>query len=311
MLNLDKSQLEIFYDTMTVAAFYAQAKHSDEISEDFIRIISRTIEDITYYDSTDEMLLSLDAGLIDGIAVSESVADYVTAVNDKLIKVKEFPAVPDDADSSESFLYNMCRNDFAFMLLENNAGLCGEIGTVLADMREDGTLAELTRAYISEADMHSLGLMEIARFDGAETIRVAVTGDLPPMDYIRADGTPAGFSTAVLAEIGKRMGKNIELVQCSNVGRTLALTSGQVDAVFWSRCRSFLDETINKDPDEVKFEVAGGQDTRIVERLFRFLLGKSNKLSPSEIVQGDHPAGTIVSDTYYSDPSVFLIRKPD
>jgi len=181
----------------------------------------------------------------------------------------------------------------------------------LTAMREDGTLAGLIRQYISEADMQALNPVEIARFDGAETIRIAVTGELPPMDYIRADGTPAGFSTAVLAEIGKRMEKNIELVQCSNIGRTLALSSGQVDAVFWTRCRSHLNETISKDPDDVKFEVADGQDTQVVERLFRFLLGKANKLSPAQVVEGDHPAGTIVSDTYYSDPYVFLIRNPD
>ena len=46
MLNLDESQLQVFLDTMTVAAFYAQAKHSNEISEDFVRIISRNIEDV-------------------------------------------------------------------------------------------------------------------------------------------------------------------------------------------------------------------------------------------------------------------------
>lgn len=311
MLNLDESQLKIFFDTMTVAAFYTQAKHSGEIREDFVRIISRNLDNVVYYDSTDEMILALHAGQIDGIVVNESVADYVTTFDDSLIKVKEFPVEPDDADSSEAFLYNISENDFAFMLLEENAGLCGEINAVLADMRADGTLAELIRQYISEADMQSLNPVEIARFDGAETIRVAVTGDLPPMDYIRADGTPAGFSTAVLAEIGKRMEKNIELIQCSNIGRTLALSTRQVDAVFWSRCRTYLNETINKAPEDVKFEIAGGEDTRVVERLFRFLLGKANKLSPSEIVQGDLPAGTIVSDVYYSDPHVFLIRKTD
>lgn len=311
MLNLEESQLRAFFDVMTVAAFYTQAKSSEEISEAFVRIISRNIDDVVYYESTDEMLLALDAGLIDGIAVNESVADYVTAFNPHLTMVKEFPPAPDDPDSSEAFLYNMSLNDFAFMLLEDNAGLCEDINAVLTAMREDGTLAGLIRQYISEADMQALNPVEIARFDGAETIRIAVTGELPPMDYIRADGTPAGFSTAVLAEIGKRMEKNIELVQCSNIGRTLALSSGQVDAVFWTRCRSHLNETISKDPDDVKFEVADGQDTQVVERLFRFLLGKANKLSPAQVVEGDYPAGTIVSDTYYSDPYVFLIRNPD
>ncbi len=309
MLNLGQEQLEYFFDTMAVASFYTLTKHPDNISGDLVRIISRNIGDVIYYDSTNEMIMALEAGQIDGIAVNESVADYAIAVNDNLIKVREFPAEPDNTDSTESFLYSLSENDFAFMMMEDNAELCGDINAALADMRADGTLAELIRQYISEADMRNLSPVEIARFDGAETIRVAVTGDLPPMDYIRGDGTPAGFSTAVLSEIGKRMAKNIKLVQCSNIGRTLALSSNEVDAVFWTRCRNNINEAMKL--EDVKFEPASDQNTMVAERLFRFLVGKSGKLSLEQIVKGDHPSGTIVSDAYYSDPYVFLIRKPE
>ena len=71
-------------------------------------------------------------------------------------------------------------------------------------------------------------------FEGAETVRVAVTGSLPPMDYIAADGTPAGFNTALPAEIGNRIGKNIELVQVDSVDRAATLASGTVDAVLYA-----------------------------------------------------------------------------
>lgn len=67
------------------------------------------------------------------------------------------------------------------------------------------------------------------------TVKVAITGSHPPMDYVAADGTPAGFNTAILSEIGKRIGKNIELVQVDSVGRAAALASGTVDVVFWTR----------------------------------------------------------------------------
>ena len=55
----------------------------------------------------------------------------------------------------------------------------------------------------------------------------------PPIDYIDADGAPAGFNTAVLAEIGRRLGVNIELISAQTGSRTMALTSGTADAVFW------------------------------------------------------------------------------
>ena len=57
---------------------------------------------------------------------------------------------------------------------------------------------------------------------------------VPPIDSVAADGTPAGFNTAILAELGKRMNVNFELVQVDSLGRAAALASGQVDLVFWT-----------------------------------------------------------------------------
>ena len=50
---------------------------------------------------------------------------------------------------------------------------------------------------------------------------------------ILADGTPAGFSTAVLAEISKRINKNIELVSVDSAARAAILASKGADVVFW------------------------------------------------------------------------------
>ena len=68
---------------------------------------------------------------------------------------------------------------------------------------------------------------------GADTIKVAVTGDLPPIDFVLADGRPAGFNTAVLAEIGKRLRLNIELLNIDSGARAAALASGRADVIFW------------------------------------------------------------------------------
>ncbi|MBQ9575106.1 MAG: transporter substrate-binding domain-containing protein, partial [Synergistaceae bacterium] len=73
------------------------------------------------------------------------------------------------------------------------------------------------------------------KIEGADVMKVAVTGDLPPMDCILADGRPAGFNTAFLAELSKRIGRNIELVSVSAGARQSAISSGRVDVVFWTR----------------------------------------------------------------------------
>ena len=75
--------------------------------------------------------------------------------------------------------------------------------------------------------------MPMPVIDGAPTIKVAVTGDMPAMDFVTADGKPAGFNVAFLSELSKRINKNIELVDVDAGARSAALSSGQVDALFW------------------------------------------------------------------------------
>ena len=102
-------------------------------------------------------------------------------------------------------------------------------------MRDDGTLEKLTKQYITDLKVgEEPDAVEIQRFDGADTIKVAITGDLPPLDLVLADGKAAGFNTAVLSEIGKRLQKNIELVQIESAARAAALESGRVDISFWA-----------------------------------------------------------------------------
>ncbi|MBQ3377669.1 MAG: transporter substrate-binding domain-containing protein, partial [Synergistaceae bacterium] len=66
-----------------------------------------------------------------------------------------------------------------------------------------------------------------------------------PLDMTAPDGTPIGFNTAVLAEIGKRIEANIELVNIDSDARTAALMSNRVDMVFWYQ----VYDGVDKQPD--------------------------------------------------------------
>jgi polar amino acid transport system substrate-binding protein len=76
---------------------------------------------------------------------------------------------------------------------------------------------------------------ELPHFDGARTIKIGVTGDLPPMDFVAADGKAAGFNIALLTEIANRAKVNFEIVQIETGARAMALSSGKVDVVFWTK----------------------------------------------------------------------------
>mgnify|MGYP002513585986 CR=1 FL=1 len=80
---------------------------------------------------------------------------------------------------------------------------------------------------------------------------MTVTGDVPPMDFVAADGKAAGFNIALLTEIANRAQVNIKLVQIETGARAMALASGKVDAVFWtksivcSKCNGAWSETVD------------------------------------------------------------------
>ena len=181
-----------------------------------------------YYDTLSSMLMALQTGEIEVFAVSKTAADYLCAQNEAF---ENAVPVTKDGDKAEPFYVS-----YSMMLTSENAALCAELEQVLADMRSDGTLNRLSSDQIYGLTKGTEPeAVSFAAFDGGETIRVAVTGDLPPMDYISADGTPAGFNTALLAELGSRLGKNIELVSVDAGARASALAGGVVDVVFWAR----------------------------------------------------------------------------
>lgn len=212
--------------------------------------------DYKYFNNIKEMLLALDAGQIDMISTYQCVADYMLARNDKL-----------EILSSERNLHD----SFCLAVREGDTILCNDLNKAIKSMTEDGTLANLSKKYIVDLKPgEDPPPIEIENIPDAQTIKVAITGDLPPMDMILADGKPAGFSTAVLAEISKRLGKNVELVDIDSNARASVLTSKAADVVFWVSVPT------------------------------------DNHLVPSNI---DKPEGIILTQPYYSDKIVHIALK--
>ena len=211
-----------------------------------------------------------------------------------------------DADKGSETLVDLVQhgingNDFAFLMMEENAALRDEFNAAIADMKADGTLERLVKEQIDDAiDGGEFAPIEMPKIDGADTVKVAVTGALPPMDYVAADGTPAGFNTAVLAEIGNRIGKNIELVVVDSLGRAAALASGTVDAVFWTRTSSAAQEVsaMTEEEDKAHREAVNAGMTEEEIKLMNALL---DSFDFAVYGAADMPEGTIVTEPYFSD----------
>ena len=174
-----------------------------------------------FFDNLNQMQMALQSKQIDEISTYRSVARYMIAKEPRYQVLK---------DHSLEFVDSFC-----FALRDDETELRDSLNKVIEEMTSDGTLDRLTKEYITDISTEGEPTaVDLPHFDSAQTIKVAVTGDLPPLDYISADGQPAGFNTAVLAEIGNRLIKNIELVQIDSGARAAALTSNQVDVVFWA-----------------------------------------------------------------------------
>jgi len=272
--------------------------------------------EVVYYDSLDAMLMALNAGEIHQMEIYNTTARYLIANNDTLDGVgvtKPDPSAGETGNTEDvrTKIDNVMFNDFAFMMTEGREALRDEFNTAIAAIKEDGTMEKLTAEYIEGViDGKEIAPIELAKIDGAETIKVAITGCLPPMDYIAADGTPAGFNTALLAEISKRIGKNIELVQVDSMGRAPALASGTVDAVFWTRVNetaariSSLSEAERMERKEKNEAELTESEREFVNKIFELIM-------PEDYSKADLPGGTIVTDSYFSDGLVMVMLKSE
>ena len=132
------------------------------------------------------------------------------------------------------------KTPFSMLLREEDTELRDNISEIMRQMNLDGTTEALKHTYIDDViageDPEAVVPQE---FENAKTIKVAVTGDRPPMDYISAGGEPMGFNTALIAEVAKRLEMNVEFVSMDSAARGVSLATGVSDVVFWMEHTDF------------------------------------------------------------------------
>ena len=190
-----------------------------DMLESFILSLVKTRRVVHFYDTLLSMQMALKSRKINEVALPEAVGLYL---------------VNNDPGLEILFSLNMTPSTISFGFKQGNNSLQKEFNNAILSMKKDGTLDRLADKYIVNfaADNEEV---KFNNFKDAKTIKVAVTGDLPPIDYIAPDGRPTGYNTAILAEIGRRIKKNIRLISVDAGGRSAALASERADVVFWYR----------------------------------------------------------------------------
>ena len=237
-------------------------KYPNVSEEAFIKFYEQTADSgqsnskYIFFADLNSMAAALKAGQINEFAIYESLGNYLAMQN------SEFePVMPE----------TILTDTFCCALREEDSDLKNELDEAILQISTDGTLADLVKIYLNEiAHGEEPPAVEMPAFYGGSTIYIGVTGTLPLLDYTRSDGQPAGFNTAILAEISKRIEKNFVLVPIDSGDRAEALTSRKVDVIFWE------------------------------------VIPQGQKNIPAAF---DKPEGTILTQPYFSDTIVYIRLK--
>lgn len=212
-LNMTQAEFQTYMDAALSSGLWTMFSAGDREPAIFV-----------FYDSLVAMQMGLNKGEVNEIDLPEAVGEYMINTN------PDYTIAAIAITKPVYFAFGFRKDDGDALRVKFNEALQA--------MKADGTLVGLQTKYIANPGANAPEAVTFEKFEGAETIKVAVTGDLPPIDYVAADGTPAGFNTAILAEIGKRLKVNIELMNIESGARAAALSSKRADVVFWFQVRA-------------------------------------------------------------------------
>ena len=212
-LNMTQAEFQTYMDAALSSGLWTMFSAGDREPAIFV-----------FYDSLVAMQMGLDKGEVNEIDLPEAVGEYMINTN------PDYTIAAIAITKPVYFAFGFRKDDGDALRVKFNEALQA--------MKADGTLVGLQTKYVANPGANAPEAVAFEKFEGAETIKVAVTGDLPPIDYVAADGTPAGFNTAILAEIGKRLKVNIELMNVESGARAAALSSKRADVVFWFQVRA-------------------------------------------------------------------------
>lgn len=179
-----------------------------------------------FYNTMTDMLMALYRGDIVVLETDRNTVRYIESRNEGIVDRPPY--------------LNPNTLMFSILLRGEDEELRAKISESIAAMKEDGTIEAMTKRYVEdviEGEDPEAVVPEV--FPDAQTIKVAVTGDRPPMDFVSAGGEPLGFNTALIAEIARRLGINIEFVTVDCGARGIALATGVCDIVFWMEIGDF------------------------------------------------------------------------
>jgi len=190
------------------------------------------------FDSESALIMGLDTGKIDAAWLRDFQANAYAKDTEKYFM---FSSDTDKMVQGSARMAAAADTTAANDLVKINAAI--------AQLQQDGTLAQLQKDYVDDFEFSSnFESVVMPKIDGAPTYKVSISGSMVPLDYIAADGNPTGFSIALLAKLSEIAKLNFELVTIGFGADRMELTSKKIDYIF---CYTLTDKDMEKETDIV------------------------------------------------------------
>ncbi|MCX6226270.1 MAG: transporter substrate-binding domain-containing protein [Bacteroidia bacterium] len=198
------------------------------------KLIGGEPKEVLYFNRGSDVIAAIMSGKIDACPTHMFSANYFLQRNDKL------KALDVKAEIEGGVIMAVRSED---LLLKE------DLNKAIATLQGNGTIKQLEDKWIKDLPANEEpSNKEMPKINGAKTVYVGVCGDFAPLDYMAADGRPAGYNVAILTEIGKLLSINFEFVSIETQARFAALSSKKIDVIFChfeSNNTAFFDELKN------------------------------------------------------------------
>lgn len=174
-------------------------------------------KEVRYFNKYSDCIMAVKSGKIDAALSPKFCADYFIKRNADLKMVSKAPI----------------KVNVVMAVRSEDSQLKNELDKAITILQENGTLKQLEDEWVTNLPVNNEPAnREISKIAGARTVYVGVCGDYIPLDYIAANGRPAGYNVALLTEMGKLLKINFEFVPVETQARFAALNSKKIDIIF-------------------------------------------------------------------------------
>ncbi|MDR0761401.1 MAG: transporter substrate-binding domain-containing protein [Treponema sp.] len=178
--------------------------------------------EVRAFSTSNDLVSALKTKRVDAMLTTEETSKFLISADERLAIIPS----------------NLPSNGLRMILRDTDAALLAELNAGIAELRAKSILDTLYEQYIANVTVDNLAEApaQVPLIEGAETILAGINGDLPPYDYISADGKPSGYNAALMTELSRVLGKNVQFVTIPSEARFSALlskNSRRMDLFFW------------------------------------------------------------------------------